>query len=635
MSKLKHFQKLIDCLPLHCVSILLNKSRLHRSMYIIDNLHSPARLPHFGEVPWPIMVAAAGVSLKHIPRSKEFHSKAISAGIEQFMRKLVWRWHFKSDSSANIYGCNKIASRFPTIPYKWPIPGDIRAIGAEINNIARKAMHRASHIARETQPQAFLFKRVRLLLDSASAHLVPTDKDGGFCYVKDVLLKRGFQNIISSGDYVCLKPNVQEIHMRYRRLCKAWATHFCMPGLVGKLTKSLQYGDSLTSVLSLNAKTHKPKISFRNLHLSAGWVLQGLSRFVSNILQEFLNGLDHILVNTSDLVRKLERTEYDCNSKFAQLDIQHFFMTGEEHELSELASRPFKGKPLYDLLRNSILFLLQAQFVHVKHTNQTLRVIKGTGMGLPHSGAVAETAFYSAGEAELLQSRHLHGISLYARFKDDVIIIYRDFDRFRNFTCKLKHNNPFVVTCESISSVSVTFLEVRISKYKHRFVTVPVSKASALGTPWLGRESNHPVQVHNSWPTAHLKHRLSLCSLAADKVAEHKSYLQRAKDQSLSNFSIAQISKFDPLHKLSNIRTMHPIGDSRRKKVVKSLWLVLPYGPVLKSAGLGQQISNFFAKSWGGDLLRYLFNCNCQVRIAWRNRSPTVAQLLKYKLKKE
>ena len=319
-------------------------------MYTIDSLESPARHPQVGEIAWPILIAGAGFSPKHIPSSNRTFNKAVAIGIEQFSRKLTWKWHFRFDSPGqnhnNVFGSSRIASKFPTDIYKWPIPGDIKAMTAELKSIVNKSLHRAAYIAKNTPSHLLLFKVASRLLRESGAHLVPTDKDGGFCYIGSRLLKSAYTHVIGNGDYVVLHPRIQDMNMKSVRLCKSWASFFQKPGRAGQLKKSMKHCKKEcnlghVSKLFLNAKTHKPVIDFRNIHLSSGWIFQGLSRFVGNILQKFLNSKKHVLVNTRDFVKQLATCEFHSAAKFAKADIKHFFMSGDEFEICALASSPF------------------------------------------------------------------------------------------------------------------------------------------------------------------------------------------------------------------------------------------------------------------------------------------------------
>ena len=172
-------------------------------------------------------------------------------------------------------------------------------------------------------------------------------------------------------------------------------------------------------------------------------------------MQAHLNKHKHVLKNSKDLVKQLNDMTCEPGMKFLKGDIKHFFMSGEIDDLVALCCAPFRDDGIFPLLRRSIWFLLNNQFVLDPSTGVVLKVVKGSGMGLQHSSAVAECAFMHASELTLTKQLSVYHVSFYARFKDDIIIIYKDFDLLLEFFNLLKRGHPFKLECESVSSTSV------------------------------------------------------------------------------------------------------------------------------------------------------------------------------------
>ena len=145
---------------------------------------------------------------------------------------------------------------------------------------------------------------------------------------------------------------------------------------------------SYYSKLQLTCKTHKSPVEFRNLHASSNWVFGALSRFVSNTLQAELNSKRHILRDSKDFVDRILQLQPNPAHRFCRLDVKHFFMTGTADELSDLSVQ-FFSNPLKDLLHKVIFFLLDNQ--HIKDRGKAYKVLKGSGMGLRHSGSMSES----------------------------------------------------------------------------------------------------------------------------------------------------------------------------------------------------------------------------------------------------
>jgi hypothetical protein len=209
---------------------------------------------------------------------------------------------------------------------------------------------------------------------------------------------------------------------------------------------------------------------------------------------------------------KLGGLEYADSTRFCKLDIKNFFMSRDAYILSDLASAPFRDTPMYALLKESIFFLLQHQHVLDPLQGVVYKVVRGSGMGLPHSGAVAEMALMSAVELSLIRRLREYQILFFGRFKDDVCILFNNIDRLRSFVDAYKVGPPFKVLCESIDRHAIHFWECRVERCGPSHRVFPVSKPSSLNSPWLSRSSAHFPSVHASWPLSRLKSRLSLCS---------------------------------------------------------------------------------------------------------------------------
>ena len=155
-------------------------------------------------------------------------------------------------------------------------------------------------------------------------------------------------------------------------------------------------------------------------------------------------------------------------------------MTGSSVELAALSSKLFvEDTKLRELVHNTVLFLLDNQFiVNPRGDSNTYKVVKGSGMGLAHSGAVAEAALLAGFEIDLVPRMHQYGIDLYLRFEDDIFIVFSDLPLLHAFFAKMKIGHPFIIECESINSFECQFLDVLIQKQASCYQLAPQSKAS-------------------------------------------------------------------------------------------------------------------------------------------------------------
>ena len=113
----------------------------------------------------------------------------------------------------------------------------------------------------------------------------------------------------------------------------------------------------------------------------------------------------HILRNSIEFVRKVAGARIPESAFLVRLDTEDFFMSGT---VDELASTTIPLIPLYkrNTVRKALTFLLNHRYVVSDLiTERTYKVVKGTGMGLRHSGAVADATFFTLVEHDFVAQR--------------------------------------------------------------------------------------------------------------------------------------------------------------------------------------------------------------------------------------
>ena len=158
------------------------------------------------------------------------------------------------------------------------------------------------------------------------------------------------------------------------------------------------------------------------------------------------------------------------------------------------------------ITEDALTLLLSSQYVLSDHLpNRAWRVLKGSGMGLKHSGETADAALYTVAERERAGDHNIqvqHEIVGFARFRDDVFVVGRNRSLLhKSIRQYFERARYFKMICESGSSHSAKFLEVTVSRKGSQLCAIPTWKPTALGVP-LAEDSAHPKHVHESWPTA-------------------------------------------------------------------------------------------------------------------------------------
>ena len=90
-----------------------------------------------------------------------------------------------------------------------------------------------------------------------------------------------------------------------------------LPGLRSAICSSLAH-KTLTTTLQMNIKTHKCPVEFRNIHAAGRNIFLGLSTLVGNILRARLDSFEHILVNSTQFVRKIQTLDVHSSDRLAR-----------------------------------------------------------------------------------------------------------------------------------------------------------------------------------------------------------------------------------------------------------------------------------------------------------------------------
>ena len=173
------------------------------------------------------------------------------------------------------------------------------------------------------------------------------------------------------------------------------------PGLAWYLQKSAcSTGNCIQSTLGLTCKTHKPRgmVKHRNIHCSAIYLAAGISTWFASQLREIINSLEHLVKDGGHFTRRIESLKVTYIPIIMKLDVDHYYLSGQAHELVRDAQlRRHFGTDKGVLMERILWYLLGNQFV-VSQTigsHRAWRVNLGTGMGLIHSGELADIIFYN------------------------------------------------------------------------------------------------------------------------------------------------------------------------------------------------------------------------------------------------
>jgi hypothetical protein len=250
----------------------------------------------------------------------------------------------------------------------------------------------------------------------------------------------------------------------------------------------------------------------------------------------------------------------------------------------------------------------------------------GTGMGLQHSGDVANAALYAKAEIAfvLLQSiRDKYHIWRYWRYFDDIFIILDStcMHNLRRFFSAFKREcGYFRPELEEVSQTCVSMLNMEVYAYEGKAYTRVKFKATSLGTP-LSWSSSHPPHVHMGWPISTLKSAMSLCSTPFSMLEAGNTFIQRFKSHNGSEVLITKLTC-----------TLQNLVRARKSKILSackastpsterdsSSWVVLPYHLLWSLASVYQSIFRWLNSMDSKNTLAHAGVQHIGFRLAYRN----------------
>ena len=259
------------------------------------------------------------------------------------------------------------------------------------------------------------------------------------------------------------------------------------------------------SFLKLLCKTHKcvhidDPVEFRNIHASPRPSWKGLSLWVAWELREALSdacahfpfGMK-LLSSAAQFVREVSSFPLYEHACMSVIDIRHFYMSGELHDLAECSSSIIQNEDKRIFVKRAALWLLSHQYVQSPHNSDVVYQVKlGSGMGAEHSGPIANATFFQKVERYFIDnpgSLEGYRVSRYYRYEDDVYLMLARHpdsvleDRVANFEFMehLRKQQIFKIRTESVSSSKVSFLSLEVLKDSFGHVkTIPLVKESRM-----------------------------------------------------------------------------------------------------------------------------------------------------------
>ena len=284
-------------------------------------------------------------------------------------------------------------------------------------------------------------------------------------------------------------------------------------------------GATIIATLQLKVKSHKEPgmVKCRPLHTVPQYQCEALARWMSQQIRAEMNKECSCLYRDSiDVARQVQGTCVPAGTKLAKVDLSDFYLSGTADELIIDTMRLFPSRHPLTRLRHSVLsLLLYYQFIRGRTSSHTYRVIRGSGMGLIHSGDVADAAYWIRVERWLVNPRNpfVSTLRVYGRFKDDSLFAFTDFATFRSLITSMRERGTyFKIQVEEVSKHTLLYLQVQLNIRDARIDCEYGFKEMAIPMP-LSATSGQSFATHRAWPIAMLRTIAKLSSSSTTAAA--------------------------------------------------------------------------------------------------------------------
>jgi len=626
----KRFQTLIHDLPEHDLAALLKVDDLCSHLKIFD-FDTRTTSDAVG-LPWPIIWLLARAHPKHIYLGKAPTSETVANRVQNFLRKIRWRIALRDDSFVPPF---KVSKPKITSPCWMPTPPHATLWSALFGWAFMK--HVSTPLAKlkayNTSCTPRMVKWAMQVLKRQNLAVLPSDKDGGVVLLKAPDIERLESQIFLTETYEYLDMGTTSAYIReavpaIKSLAVDIAAHENMPRLAAHILKPIFRGDSAVSRLQMTLKTHKPQgeIKPRALHCAPSYAYEGVGRWLSRELRRKLDPFKHLVKNAADAKRQMSSATLVGTEELVKLDIKDFYLSGTCEQITNTIAPAFNDDHrLWQLVKRALEFLLQHQFVRGRFyvadaDHGSFRCVRGSGMGLPHSGDIADLCLLLLIELWLLRPcvRAKCGIAFYLRFRDDALLAIAP-KRLDRVLDHIRVQAKFFKVEEESRNIYAKFLNLKVFRVGSTIVTKYYRKETNVCLPLPANSGQHP-SIHRTWPVQLLRSIDGLCSRQKHALEAVESLQHR--------FSEAIVPILWPKDVRQHVCS---IVSKPATAANQTLWMPLPYHPAVArifqtALRLSmEELRPYFNVVFGKDGLLDIVN----IRIAWSNHGRPLIFVLR------
>ena len=522
--------------------------------------------------------------------------------------KLAWRCHFESQSSPLPFLKSKRSYPYPSCPHLSN--PDFRRWAQSFRTAAIRAAVGLSNSCGHANNFGLLrlgIKCIRRL----PYFIMPNDKQPGYSLVPYSVLDQVEVAALKSPLYmpICWEYiSVESLITQYRSLAFRIG-HFHEDKQIADTIRSSLSEGLFCSLLGLTCKTHKPEydVGVRTIHRGIKlWLVQVLKPLVT---REFL------VKDSRAFSKAVCQASVTQSSRMCAVDLKDFYLSGDPFTIAADVSSAFEGI-LRTLVRESIFFLLDNQYIISQQCGSFFKCCKGSGIGLLHSGHLTSALYVITVEDRLVRlSPFLNrGIIVYTRYHDDIFYVARSRACMKVFFRALSSSNSqtFIHECRSVGSHAkhVEHLDVTVSFVGSSICVIPTQGKPI--TP-LCPSSGHAPHVHFAWPRGVVNRMCDLTSSTSEQT------LSSVCNKLVGRYNNANAHPYTvQILESACAAVLKPLQPAPQCIVPKKVGaLVLHYHPVFRHA-----LAHAFRIAPPPSSLGF------RIVIAWKNQLPSIASYI-------
>ena len=588
-------------------------------------------------LPWPVLMLLGAHSRKHVfINGRRMLRKPFAADIKDLCNRIAWKWHFSQ--TAESQGLCSLLKR-PPRKYHGRLPPEILGFTSHLCKALWDHFDAANDVIRADRSKfnniPNFARYATCWLKSRNLSVLPTDKDGIMCIVREPDMKVLVEQQLQKGQYrpvgmlqfEAMLPIVKTHAGRVSKAVeqagfKKWAVdamqHLCA-------TRPMHFACKTACTV----KTHKPsgEVACRLLHTSVCHGLLGFSAIIDHLVAAEARKLEYLCFSSADVRSKIRHVTCAHDAILVKLDVSNFYMSGSHEMLIDKVVEVFPDPKIKNMIRECLELVLEYQYVDDHWTGEIYKCDRGSGMGQKHSSSISDLALARLGEANLVKRLSRYSGRLYLRYRDDVFAVFDDSSLADRFIRALAHMTKHEYDWEIEKHPEGTsFLDMFIEKVPFgatsRLCFRPFKKPSARHLP-LSSTSCHPFRVHAAWPVNEMN-RLFQGSF-------HGSDFAKAKQQMVRRFQHCMMHP-QVVHNCiawqPGVKSFEwPHSNSGTENDVVKFMFTTRYHPALE-IGLSRCL-NRVARIWKEVLANMRFGAGISFVCVFRNSAPHLIHRLR------